>query len=193
MRCFFRLQPRRFPPAVAAGPVFFPGSRIPWDARTNLMIYFAYDITMDEEEIHKEDIAPGAVLAGNGYLLNRRLVFAGESGTNPVAVPSYGDRVYGVLYFVSNPDEIGALKRFRYPLPRRITRVRTLPHHRIVFAVTFEADPEAELYEDMARRDYLDRLTAIAKAREFPEDYIEFLENFPVQGAPTSATILRGE
>lgn len=156
------------------------------------MIYFTYDITMEEREIKKPGIAPGAILAGNGYLLNRRLVFSGESGKNPVAVPSYGDRVYGVLYFISDPDEIDALKRFRSPLPRRVTRVRTLPHHRIIFAVTFEAEPDVQLFEGLADREYHDRMVEIARARQFPHEYIDFLEMFPVQDSPVSATILRG-
>lgn len=155
------------------------------------MIYFAYDLTMDERVIHQPDIAPGAILAGNGYLLNRRLVFSGESGTVPVAVPSYGDRVYGVLYFVSNPAEIDALRQLRFPLPRRVTRVRTLPHHRIVFAVTFEAEPDVRLYEGEADREYRDRMVGIARTRDFPREYIEFLETFPAHLEPSA--VLHGE
>ncbi len=155
------------------------------------MIYFSYDITMDEGEITKPEIAPGAVLAGNGYLINRRLMFAGESGKNPVAAPSYNDRVFGALYFVSNPAEIEALKRLRLPLPRRVTRVRTLPHHRIVFAVTFEAQPEADLHEGKADHEYRDRLVEIARTRGFPREYIEFLELLPVQEYPESASLRR--
>jgi hypothetical protein len=155
------------------------------------MIYFTYDITMEEREIKKPGIAPGAILAGNGYLLNRRLVFSGESGKNPVAAPSYGDRVYGVLYFISDPAEIEALKLLRSPLPRRVTRVRTLPHHRIIFAVTFEAEPDAPLFEGMADREYRDQLVAIARARQFPHEYIDFLELFPTYDTPAATPILR--
>ena len=143
------------------------------------MIYFAYDIAMDERELHRSGIAPGAVVAGSGWLANRRLVFSGEGGRTPVAVPSYGDRVFGVLYFVSVPAEIEALKTLRSPLPRRVTRVRTLPHNRIVFAVTFEAAPDTLVPEGPAKPAYRDRMIEAARRFEFPEDYIARLASIP--------------
>jgi len=143
---------------------------------------------MDEREIKKPGIAPEAILAGNGFLFNRRLVFAGESGICPVAVPSYGDRVYGALYFISNPVEVKALKSLRHPLPCRVTRVRSLPYHRIVFAVTFEAAPDVQLYEGPAAREYRDRMAMIARERDLPREYISFLEMFPTMDVPLSST-----
>jgi hypothetical protein len=156
------------------------------------MIYFAYDITMDEREMHRPNLAPGAVIGGSGWLAHRRLVFSGEGGKNPVAVPSYGDRVYGVLYFVSDPGEIEVLKTVRLPLPRRVTRVRTIPHSRIVFAVTFEAAPGRPVPEGPALPAYRDRMIEIARNFEFPEEYISRIASFP---APEESTFgdSRGE
>jgi hypothetical protein len=143
------------------------------------MIYFAYDIAMDERELRRPGVAPGAVAAGSGWLANRRLVFSGEGGRTPVAVPSYGNRVYGVLYFVSAPEEIETLKTLRSPLPRRVTRVRTLPHNRIVFAFTFEVSPGALVPEGPADPVYRDRMIETARRFEFPEDYIAYLASIP--------------
>lgn len=157
------------------------------------MIYFTYDLTMDEREMRRKEIAPGAILAGSGWLANRRMVFFDESGTNPIAVPSYGDRLYGVLYFISDPQEIERVKRLRLPIPRRITRVRTLPFNRIVFAFTFEADPGIQLYEGPASREYLDRLLAVARSRHFPPEYIEHLESFPVMEGNPKPMVPLGE
>jgi hypothetical protein len=139
------------------------------------LIYFAYDIDMDERELHRHGRAPGAVAAGSGWLANRRLVFSGEGGRCPVAVPSYGDRVYGVLYFAAAPEEIEALKTLRSPLSRRVTRVRTLPHNHIVFAVTFEAPPGMFVPEGPADQVYRDRMIEAAQRFEFPEEYISYL------------------
>lgn len=157
------------------------------------MIYFTYDITMDEREMHRNDLAPGAILAGNGWLANRRLAFPGETGTSPVAMPSYGDRVYGVLYFISDPLEIERIKRARLPIPRRIIRVRTLPFNRIVFAFTFEAEPEVHLFEGGASREYRDRLADIARSRQFPPEYIEHIQSIPLLDEAPQSTIQRGE
>lgn len=143
------------------------------------MIYFSYDITMDEREMRRPGHAPGAVAAGSGWLANRRLVFSGEGGRTPVAVPSYGDRVYGVLYFVADPEETEALKTIRSPLPRRVTRVRTLPHNRIVFAVTFEAAPDTLVPEGPADPAYRDRMIEAARRFEFPADYVSHLVSLP--------------
>ncbi len=141
------------------------------------MIYFAYDIAMDEEELHRH--APGAVVAGTGWLLNRRLVFAGEGGRRPLAVPSYGDRVYGVLSFASEPGDEAALLMLRAPLPKRVTRVRTLPMNRIVFAVTFEAEPGMMVPNGPADPFYRDRMIEIASRMEFPAEYIDSLASIP--------------
>lgn len=159
----------------------------------NPMIYFAYDITMDEREMKREDNAPGAILAGNGWLANRRLVFYGGNGTIPVASPRYGERVYGVLYFVSDPVEIERVKRLRLPLPRRVTRVRTLPHNRIVFAFTFEAAPGIELIEGPVTPEYRAVLLEIARARGFPPEYIEHVESIPLLEHIPNPHITHGE
>lgn len=156
------------------------------------MIYFAYDAAMDEREMMREDIAPGAILAGNGWLANRRLIFFDESGVNPIATPSFGDRLYGVLYFISDPREIERVKRLRWPISRRITRVRTIPYNRIVFAFTFEAEPEVRLYEGPASREYPDRLLDIARIRRFPEEYIEYLQSLPVLNESPHSAIQPG-
>ena len=143
------------------------------------MIYFAYDITMDEHELRRPGLAPGAVIAGSGWLAHRKLVFSGEGGKCPVAVPSYGDRVFGVLSFISAPEEIAALMTARAPLPRRVTRVRTLPHNRIVFAVTFEAAPGMLIPEGPALPAYRDRMIEIARRYGFPEEYISRIASIP--------------
>jgi hypothetical protein len=141
------------------------------------MIYFAYDIVMDEGELHRH--APGAVVAGTGWLLNRRLVFAGEGGKHPLAVPSYGDRVYGVLSFASEPGDEAALLALRAPIPMRITRVRTIPLNRIVFAVTFEAESGMAVPKGPADPFYRDRMVEIARRMEFPSEYIDILASIP--------------
>lgn len=143
------------------------------------MIYFTYDHTMDEREMRRDATVPGAVLAADGWLANRKLIFFDETGVNPVAIPSYGDRVYGVLYFISDPSEIERVKRLREPISSRITRVRTLPFNRIVFAFTFEAEPGVRLYEGPAEKACLDRLLDIARSRRFPKEYIEYLQSLP--------------
>ncbi len=141
------------------------------------MIYFAYDISMDENELHRH--APGAVVAGTGWLLNRRLVFAGEGGRRPLAVPSYGDRVYGVLSFAAEPSDEAALLGQRAPLPRRVTRVRALPRNRIVFAVTYEAEPGMMVPKGPADPFYRDRMLEIARRLEFPDEYIASIASIP--------------
>jgi hypothetical protein len=143
------------------------------------MIYFAYDIAMDERELKRPGLAPCAIVAGTGWLANRKLVFSGEGGRMPVAMPSYGDKVYGVLFFITDPGEIARIAALRSPLPRRVTRVRTLPSNRIVFAVTFEPSPDKAVFEGPADPGYLNSMVETARRYEFPDSYVTHLLSLP--------------
>jgi len=81
----------------------------------NTFVYFAYGSNMLERRLKAADRAPSARFTGTGFVTGRRLTFdkVGIDGSGKCDIEATGnaaDRVYGVLFEISN-EEKAALDR----------------------------------------------------------------------------------
>ena len=147
------------------------------------MIYFAYDITMDPQVLAAEAGCRGAVYIGIGYLADRRLVFDREDvlwPRVPSIIESYGDRVFGVVYGLSDRSAIRRLKKFEKHTSLVEVRVRLHTSTIIVNARAFKTMCDFALPEAPVCRHYRDMLIRAALYHELPLDYINTLQEIDV-------------
>lgn len=147
------------------------------------MLYFAYGSNMDSVEIARNEKCPGALFAGTGYLINRRLVINKKSLKRGLATnieSSYGDKVYGVIYDITDEAEWKNLDKTESGYIRMNASVRMLPDRHIESAVTYEAAPEFIVSEGPTLKVYRDRLVKGAREHNLPDEYVKFLESLAV-------------
>ena len=147
------------------------------------MLYFAYGTNMDSVEMTRDEKCPGALFAGTGYLINRRLVINKKSRKRGLAAnieSSYGDKVYGVVYDITDENEWGNLDKTESGYIRVNASVRMFPDRHIESAVTYEAVPEYIVSEGPTLKEYRDMLVKGAREHNLPDEYVEFLESLSV-------------
>lgn len=147
------------------------------------MIYFAYDITMDPRMLASKAGCHGAMYIGIGYLADRRLVFDRDDGMwsrVPSIRESYGDRVFGAVYGISDRQAIRNLKKFEKNTSLADVRVRLHASTIIVNARTFITIHSNILPEAPINRQYRDMLIRAALYHELPIDYVSVLQGIDV-------------
>jgi len=147
------------------------------------MFYFAYGSNMDSAEMARDEKCPGALFAGTGYLINRRLVINKKSqkwGSAANIERSYGDTVYGVVYDITDEDEWKKLDKAEGGYSRVNASVRMFPDRHIESAVTYEAAPECNDSEGPTLKVYRDMLVKGARENNLPDEYVDFLESLAV-------------
>jgi len=147
------------------------------------MLYFAYGSNMNSAEMTRDEKCPGALFAGTGYLINRRLVINKKSRKRGIAAnieSSYGEKVYGVIYDITDEDEWINLDKTESGYIRVNANVRMFPDRHIESAITYEAAPDYIVSEGATLKVYRDMLVKGAHEHNLPDEYVEFLESLAV-------------
>jgi CheY-like chemotaxis protein len=142
--------------------------------------YFAYGANLDQE--HMARTAPGASLLGRATLFAHRITIA-QAGYATLK-PSVGDRVEGVLWFLTAADE-AALDRFEKisdGLYRKSTATVQTSTGDEVTALVYLANDASP---GVAARAYVDQIVRAAGAHGLSPDYRAMLERLPSSEAGT--------
>lgn len=140
-------------------------------------LYFAYGSNMDKEQMSER--CPSAILIGTAMLADYRLAFTIYSPKRKCGcadiVRSAGDKVYGILYQITDAD-MNALDDFEgHPVHYRRITVRVDSQDVKVDAYSYEVVNKEEGLVPSAH--YLGLLQSAAALHKFPDSYQEFLRD----------------
>jgi PAS domain S-box-containing protein len=142
--------------------------------------YFAYGANLDQG--HMARTTPGASLLGRATLFAHKIAIA-RAGYATL-IPSAGDQVEGVLWFLTGDDE-AALDRFEKisdGLYRKATATVQTPTGDEVTALVYLANDPSP---GVAARGYLDQIKSAAAAHGLSPEYRAGLERLPSSDAET--------
>ncbi len=136
------------------------------------MLYFAYGINMNDEEMLKN--SPHAEYAGTAELESYKFIINRRGAAT--IIPSSRNRVYGVLWEVS-PEEVKSIDGHE-GLRRsacRLISVRVInssgQRSEAFTYIAADSEPSSKL-----RKDYLEQVIRAARYNELPDKYIKKLE-----------------
>ena len=138
--------------------------------------YFAYGSNMDERQMKER--CPDSKLIRKAVLKNYRLAFTIYSQKRKCGcadiIKSKGDKVYGLLYTVTESD-LNTLDRFEgHPIHYKRFQIKL---DNDILAETYEV-VNKEVLHQVPSKEYLKLLTESAKNHRFPEKYQNFLKTF---------------
>jgi PAS domain S-box-containing protein len=142
--------------------------------------YFAYGANLDQA--HMARTTPGASLLGRATLRGHRIAIAGAGYAT--LIPSAGDQVEGVLWFLGAADEaqLDRFERVADGLYRKATATVHTPTGDEVTALVYLATDPAP---GIAARGYVDQIVRAAGAHGLPPEYCALLARLPSSDAST--------